>query len=1238
MKTNTIFTRVALVMLLAVFGCLQGFSATYYAKAIAKVSSSGGGKVFVSTTNSSADAVWAESSEALRTGSTRSSSFYLFAQADEGWEFDHWATADNSNTAASRNNPWTYTFNAGTTATSEAKATTNTRYAVFKQKQPYYSTLTAYANEGGKVFVNTTNSNDDAVWEASSVANQTSEDIATPVHNYYLYAQGNEGWDFIGWSTTVNGSVINKSNPYNAKVTVDSHNEADPTAAKYYAHFAQAVNHYSQAIAKAAEGGQVFVNTTNSIEGATSTASTTTANAEVPTHTYYYFAQAAEGYEFKGWMKEGDETVVSTANPYTATVNAESVDAENPTAITYVPKFVAAVPHYSKVILKLNGNNDINNLGIKMLGGKVYVGRTAEEAESAQYEFTSELVQNTWSVDAASHDYYLYAKADEGFEYAGIGTTASATTSPGNTANPYKVTVSATSTDEAAPTEKTYYASFKYAADNKPSVCYANFTLVAMLAQDDGTGKLVNVESDEAGMLGLNYNDDASGKGAVTTEPTWHAGSSYASEAISKPYTSGTVYFPYTIFAKPNPGYEFVGWTTTSTTTNPSQKGTLVDDYSYYYSDSYTRTSVSNVNYPGSCGVEGGPKTKKYYAVFKKLEQIEEPTGETTVVVTSVTGTTELVEGSVSKNFNVDLVLNENIPYDKPGSDKNAKPNETLKQFVTVLGANGNKSEVAGYSLVSESHDLGEDKDGLSLGTAYTCNTLRLSFPYNIKADTYTVHLPYGLYTTVDGNKTPTYEFTITVTADVNPYLTLSSDEGSQFPKNDMTIKYKAASQMSTPDPDKGEYESSAITAYLKFNEVVESIDESKKAGIILKNTTEGVTYKPLSVIRNGAAFGKVSGEVSIAYPELVNGSYTLTIPEGLFVGNGKVNEAKVINFTVTGFNSVQLKPYEMVTDLIAPKANAMTEKLQQLQNITVSYKGEFGQAVAVVGNASGIKVQRYTEVISGEGENAKPVRTYYDVTTTPSVAVADGKMVISFSPVLYTGMYEVNVPAGLAANMEPGEMTMAQKMSAGYAETPAYSWSFNVETVETAQMVVTAAKYGTFVAPFEVTEIPTGVTASKVTGSQTDGTLVLEAVATIPAHTPVILQSDNEINEEVSGIAAPYNKDEAQTVGMLTGVYVPTPAPADSYVLQSNNGKVGFYHVGATIPTVGANRCYLNAPVNARLNAYFFDGATTAIDALNVEAISAEAIHSVSGVRINALKKGINIIKTANGTKKVIK
>lgn len=1222
-----------MLMLLAVFGYASADAATYYAKAIAKVSSSGGGKVFVNTTNSSANAVWAESSEATKTGTSSYSNitFYLFAQADEGYEFDHWATADNSTSSASKNSPWSYGFKS--TSQNSASPTTNTRYAVFKKKQPYYSALTAYANEGGKVFASITDT-DTKEWAATSSVNQTTEATAAPSHSYYIYAQGNDGWDFIGWANTADGTVVSKNNPYNAKVTANSTDSEAPTAANYYAKFAQAVNHYSQATAKTAEGGLVFVSNVNSTEGAewasTSTAKTTTQNAEVPTHTYYYYAQAQDGYEFKGWMKEGSETVVSTENPYTATVNAESVDAENPTTIIYVPKFVTAVPHYSKLTVKLNGQNDFANAGVTMIGGKVYVGKSAND--TPEFAYSSECTQMTYSVDAASHDYYLYAEPEEGFEFAGWTQTASATTSFNSTSNPFKpsTAISATSTDPENPTEgKTWYAAFKYKADNKPTTGYTNFTVKCMVENFDADGKKIYVPSDDAGMTGVTFGENA-------TSCIWHNGSS-TSETHSAEVTTATVNFPYTIFAKANLGYEFLGFASTATSTSPGNKD---KGETGYYSNSYTKMSVSvaNLSWPGSAGLENAPKNKTYYAFFKKLEQMEEPTGTTSVEVTEVTGTTELVEGSVSKDFTVDIVLNENVPYDKPGSDKNAKPSEVLKQFVTVLGANGNKSSVANYSLVYESKDLGEDGNGMSLGTAYTAHTLRFAFPYNIKADTYTVHLPYGLYTTVNGNKTPTYEFTINVTADVNPYLTIKS----QFPTEGLTMKYKAASQTSEPDASKGEFDKSNITAAIEFNEVVESIDESKKDGIVLTNTTNGVNYKALSVIRNAALFGKVSGEVSIAYPELVNGSYTLTIPAGLFVGSTKTNEEITIHFTVTGFNNVQLKPYEMITDEISPKANAMTEKIEKLQDIAISYKGEFGKAQALVGNASGIKVQRYTEVISGEGEGAKPVRTYYDVESTPSVRVnSEGRLIVSFKPALYTGMYEVTVPAGMAANMDAAGMTMAEKVNAGYAETPAYSMTFNVESIHwaSATMSVNAdAKWGTFMAPF-IIDIPKGVTAYEVEEAN-DNTLVLHNGADedfdyIPAYCPVLLYAENGFKKTFEDIEMIPGK-KTNTWGLLTGTLEPIASVEQgNYLLQNQDGKVGFYKVNKDGLKLGANRCYLTKSAgSAGVKAFYLD-EETAIKALESLTSGKAEIYDLNGRKLSKMQKGVNIV---NGVKVLVK
>lgn len=183
------------------------------------------------------------------------------------------------------------------------------------------------------------------------------------------------------------------------------------------------------------------------------------------------------------------------------------------------------------------------------------------------------------------------------------------------------------------------------------------------------------------------------------------------------------------------------------------------------------------------------------------------------------------------------------------------------------------------------------------------------------------------------------------------------------------------------------------------------------------------------------------------------------------------------------------------------------------------------------------------------------------------------------------------------------------------------------------ATMSIGAAKWGTFVAPFEVT-IPAGVTAYKVTG-RNEGVLELEEVATtIPANTPVVVYSESTVNKEFEDVAV----DGTPEAGKLVGVYAETPVAEGTYVLQNHDGVVGFYKVGPNSNnTVKANRCYL-VDSSASAPAFFFtEEDATAINGINADVLGAEGIYNANGVRVNTLQKGLNIIKTANGTKKVM-
>ena len=177
------------------------------------------------------------------------------------------------------------------------------------------------------------------------------------------------------------------------------------------------------------------------------------------------------------------------------------------------------------------------------------------------------------------------------------------------------------------------------------------------------------------------------------------------------------------------------------------------------------------------------------------------------------------------------------------------------------------------------------------------------------------------------------------------------------------------------------------------------------------------------------------------------------------------------------------------------------------------------------------------------------------------------------------------------------------------------------------------AGTYGTFIAPFDVT-IPSGVTASKVTG-HTGNTLELtDLPGTIPANTPVVVYSDAVINETF------YGKDNSagetsKEVGLLVGVYTASPVAEGNYVLQTQGGVQGFYKVGAGGLTAVPNRAYLKAgALDDAVKAYFFD-QTDAVRGLQAEEAAEGTIYNLSGQRVQKAQKGIYIV---NGKKTVIK
>lgn len=195
---------------------------------------------------------------------------------------------------------------------------------------------------------------------------------------------------------------------------------------------------------------------------------------------------------------------------------------------------------------------------------------------------------------------------------------------------------------------------------------------------------------------------------------------------------------------------------------------------------------------------------------------------------------------------------------------------------------------------------------------------------------------------------------------------------------------------------------------------------------------------------------------------------------------------------------------------------------------------------------------------------------------------------------------------------------------------TSVTTYTIQFATASATLAVNSAAQYGTFCAPFDVT-IPEGVQAFTIGGIDKNGILTLEQQNTISAHTPVIVYSESasDINAVQFGVATAGNP----TSNYLTGVYTDTKAPVGSYVLQNQRGRVGFYKVQEGIqPMVRANRAYLTVPASANVKAFYMDDAT-AIQTVE-ELLSGKAeIYDLAGRRQQKLQKGINIV----GGKKVL-
>ena len=237
--------------------------------------------------------------------------------------------------------------------------------------------------------------------------------------------------------------------------------------------------------------------------------------------------------------------------------------------------------------------------------------------------------------------------------------------------------------------------------------------------------------------------------------------------------------------------------------------------------------------------------------------------------------------------------------------------------------------------------------------------------------------------------------------------------------------------------------------------------------------------------------------------------------------------------------------------------------------------------------------------------------------------------------PVVYT--YELYQPAVVKLQCTTNDQWLHRGIRADkdiiawYENGPS---DFQLEAAEEIQVplnTVGSESYATLCVPFEVTaDANTTAYTIAISEDKAVGTAVEGSIA---AGTPVVLVGTEATATFTIGegyVAEPATTD-------LVGNYLPVAVNENDLVLGVNDAdKVGFYKWDGT--TIAANRAYIAATAGARAFVLDLDGATTGISTvLNAKRQADAAVYDLNGSRRQGLKKGLNIVRTENGTSKVI-
>lgn len=183
--------------------------------------------------------------------------------------------------------------------------------------------------------------------------------------------------------------------------------------------------------------------------------------------------------------------------------------------------------------------------------------------------------------------------------------------------------------------------------------------------------------------------------------------------------------------------------------------------------------------------------------------------------------------------------------------------------------------------------------------------------------------------------------------------------------------------------------------------------------------------------------------------------------------------------------------------------------------------------------------------------------------------------------------------------------------------------------------MKISEAGYATLCLPFDCA-IPEGVTAYKL--ENIDGNDIIGTeVDMLEADKPLLIKGEqgeyifNAENVEIT-------PNPNMTNGILKGVYSQQRVPANNYVLQMKEKEPAFYIVSADKePSINPFRAYISivSPEKNLFGLKIIDqGETDNINVINgYNLTTTKECYNISGIRISAPQKGLNIIRMSDGS-----